>query len=244
MKMFLAQVKVELIRTTRSKVFLFFTLLFPSVFYIIMTNALNEQKFNGLTFAEYYLVSMAVFGILSLSLNSLTSQIAFERKTRWIHFLQLTPLPSSIYLLSKLTVQSILSLLLFLVLSIIAYFTHGVLFTYFEYVLLGVTILIGSLSFQGLGLFLGLILKADYAQTVSSLIFITCSVLGGVFQPLELLPTFFQNVAVWLPTYQSAQTSRELIAGSDVYLLRYASLLAYTVLFFALSTWLFSRRMK
>lgn len=235
--MLTGQIHIEMLRAFRNKKFIFLTLLFPVVLYILLTKTLGGNSLNGIAFSVYYLVSMTVFGVFSISLNTLSSQLALERKLRWSDYLKTTPLPSWMYLLAKLVTQFVLCTGVILVMYMTAFTVFGVRISFWNAILSALLVLAGSLAFQSLGLLIGFITKAEFAQTVSSLVYIVLSVLGGIFQPLELLPSLFQRIAFCLPTYQVAELTREVIAGRGPKGIHFILILAYTTLFFSLSVW-------
>src|SRR5262249_9729612 len=106
-------IKLELARALRNKKFLFFSVLYPSIIYLIFSSSSgsNEKVSDtGLTVATYLMVSMASFGALTAVLMGNSERIAKERESGWVRQLRLTPLPGRGYVLAKTASAAVVSL--------------------------------------------------------------------------------------------------------------------------------------
>ena len=113
----LALTQAELRRLVRNKRYFIFTVGFPVVLYLLLGKNVSGTAY-GISFAAYYMVTMAIFGAFSGALTGNAQRISQEKKDGWIRQLRLTPLPANAYVISKVlvsaatTVPSILIVLL------------------------------------------------------------------------------------------------------------------------------------
>ncbi len=73
------QCKIEILRTFRNKLFIFFSLLMPVMFYYIFTNVIQVPQ-NGDAWKAHYLISMATFSIVGTALFSFGVRISQEKR--------------------------------------------------------------------------------------------------------------------------------------------------------------------
>ena len=94
MKGLLAQWKADIVRTSRDERFFLLTLAMPVILYLVFTNgtAGTAHRAGGAARSAYLMVSMAAFGILASSVNTLAVRLAAERQNGWTAFLRTTPL--------------------------------------------------------------------------------------------------------------------------------------------------------
>lgn len=113
------QCKIEVLRTFRNKLFIFFSLLMPVMFYYIFTNVVQVPQ-NGDAWKAHYLISMATFSIVGTAL--LVSVLEFQEKGQgWTHLLKITPLPEGAYLTAKIIAQTVVNAFSILVIFIAGY---------------------------------------------------------------------------------------------------------------------------
>ena len=84
MKALWMQCKIEILRTFRNKLFIFFSLLMPVMFYYIFTNVIQVPQ-NGDAWKAHYLISMATFSIVGTALFSFGVRISQEKGQGWTH---------------------------------------------------------------------------------------------------------------------------------------------------------------
>lgn len=101
MKALWMQCKIEILRTFRNKLFIFFSLLMPVMFYYIFTNVIQVPQ-NGDAWKAHYLISMATFSIVGTALFSFGVRISQEKGQGWTHLLKITPLPEGAYITAKI----------------------------------------------------------------------------------------------------------------------------------------------
>ncbi|PFT63512.1 ABC transporter permease [Bacillus thuringiensis] len=120
------QCKIEILRTFRNKLFVFFSLLMPVMFYYIFTNVVQVPQ-NGDAWKAHYLISMATFSIVGTALFSFGVRLSQERGQGWTHLLKITPLPEGAYLTAKIIAQTVVNAF-----SILVIFIAGILINHVE----------------------------------------------------------------------------------------------------------------
>ncbi|WP_282937787.1 ABC transporter permease [Paenibacillus sp. RC67] len=239
----LAQCKAEILRTLRNRKFVVMALLMPVIFYFIFTSTIDgNTEIGGIQWKAYYLMSMTVFGIIGGSLNTISIRFAQERKQGWVQLLKITPLPSGTYVFSKIAAQSILNLGVIVLMFIIGSVFKGVQLSFVQWMLCGLWIWIGVLPFLALGTLIGTIRSVEIVQVVSQVLFMGMSALGGLWMPIQTMPSVMQHIAQWLPSYRYGQGAWNIIAGSAVDWTGIVVLAAYVVVFMILSSYMIKRQ--
>ncbi len=225
-----SQWKADLLRTARDRRFFVLTLGMPIAFYLIfISEAGQDLKISGTFWSAYFMVSMATFGVVGSSVNTLGVRLATERKSGWVRWLRTTPLSSTGYAVAKILTQLTLSLLIVAVVFAVAHFDQGVTLSIRKWVEIFGWLWIGSVPFSALGVLIGL--AGNAAQILGTLVYLTLSFLGGLWTPVQMMPKTMQEIARWMPTYRFANPAWDILEGKSVPLADVAILLAYTVLF-------------
>ena len=241
MKALIAQVRCELLRTFRDRRFFLLTLGMPVIFYIIFMNQQGSAlKIAGTYWGQYFMVSMAAFGVVGSSVNTLGVRLAAERQSGWVRWLRTTPLSSLGYALAKTLTQLTLSLLIILVVFLVANRSEHVSMAATRWLEIGLWLWIGSLPFAALGVLIGL--AGNAAQILGTLAYLVFSMLGGLWTPVAALPPVMQDIAKWMPTYHFARPAWELLAGHAVSSTDVFILFAWAIAFLALAA-LLTRRL-
>ncbi|MHB1627271.1 MAG: ABC transporter permease [Bacilli bacterium] len=234
MKATLSQWKAELLRTGRDRRFFLLTLGMPVAFYLIFINQQGgNAQIAGTFWGEYFMVSMAAFGVLGSSINTFGVRLAAERKGGWVRLLRTTPLSSFGYALAKTLTQLTLSLLIVIVVFAVAHFSQHVDLSPARWLQIMAWLWLGSLPFAALGVLIGM--AGNAAQALGTLVYLALSMLGGLWTPVQALPKTMREIARWMPTYHFARPAWNLLSGHSVQWSDVAILLAYFVLFISLA---------
>jgi ABC-2 type transport system permease protein len=94
--------------------------------------------------------------------------------------------------------------------------------------------LLALAPFVALGIWLGHRLTVDVLGPLSGALFTALGILGGVWFPIDQLPSAMQGLAKALPSYWLAQAGREPLAGSWIGWRGVAVLAIWTAVFAAL----------
>lgn len=243
MRAMIAQCKAELLRTVRNKRFFVFSMIMPAVFYFIFTSTIGDNvNVGGVAWKAYYLMSMTVFGVVGACVNTLSIKFAQERTQGWVKMIEITPLPSSAYVLSKIVSQSIINLFTIVFMFILGAALKGVDLTLAQWIGCGLWIWLGALPFMALGTLIGTLKSVEVTQVVAQIVFMGTSLLGGLWMPTQSMPAILQNIALASPTYRFGQGAWNIIAGIAPSLNGLLILAAYLFLFVILSSYIIKKQ--
>ncbi|MFC5450291.1 ABC transporter permease [Paenibacillus aestuarii] len=243
MRAMIAQCKAELLRTFRNKRFFVFSIIMPAIFYFIFTSTVGDRtQVGGVDWKAYYLMSMTVFGVVGACVNTLSIRFAQERTQGWIRMIEITPLPSSAYVLSKIVSQSIVNLVTIVVMFLIGSIVKGVELSLLQWVLCGLWIWLGALPFMALGVLIGTLKSVEVTQVVAQIVFMGTSILGGLWFPTEIMPKVMQQIASFSPSFRFGQGAWNIIAGGGLSLSGICILAAYLLIFMVLSTYILKKQ--
>src|SRR6204780_1900939 len=84
--------RYEVLRNFRNWRFLFLTLAFPLVLYLLIASVNRHAKFEGVAFPVYFMTAMATLGTMAAVISG-CAIIAAERATGWTRQMRITPPP-------------------------------------------------------------------------------------------------------------------------------------------------------
>ena len=157
----LGYTRYEMLRTFRNRRFWFFSLGFPIIFFWLIASPQHNTiiKGTGLTFAGYYMVSLASFGTM-MSMISTGARIAGERQVGWTRQLRISPLSVRSYFGAKVLTGYAMALLS-LVLLYVSGAMLGVSLPAGRWLAMTGLIIIGLLPFAALGVLIGHLVNTD-----------------------------------------------------------------------------------
>jgi len=221
--------KIQLLKMVRTLGFSIPTLLFPIIFY----------TFFGIIFSmsasmpTYVMVTYAVFGIMGPALFSFGVDIAIERGQGWFDMKEVSPMPASAYIVSRVVLALIFSLIVVMLLFSMAALFADVRLERVQWILIAVISILGALPFCAIGMTLGLYLKSSSAPAIVNLIYLPMSILSGLWMPINFFPEYLQYFANILPAYHLAQINLKVIdmdIGGNLWQ-HISVLLAYLLIF-------------
>lgn len=201
---YLLEAKFEFLRVLRTPSFAVPTLLFPPLFYLLFGLLLNHGNAGA---AHYLFATYSVFGVMAPSLFGFGVAIAIERERGLLALKRVAPMPPGAYLLAKLAMAMLFALIIFVVLSVMAFTLGGVRLAFVQWLTIGAIALLGVMPFCALGLMIGARANASAAPAFVNLIYLPMSFLSGLWMPLSMLPHFLQQIAPLWPAYHLAQLS-------------------------------------
>jgi ABC-2 type transport system permease protein len=226
--------KTETLRLFRTPEFSVPTLLFPIMFYTFFGILFSMNK---AMMSTYLMATYATFGVIGPALFSFGVGIAIERGQGWFDLKEVSPMPGSAYIISRVVLTLIFSTIIVMLLFSIGAIFGGVRLFHAQWVLLAVILILGSLPFCAIGMTLGLFLKSSSAPATVNLIYLPMGFLSGLWLPINFLPSFMQSFANILPPYHLAQLSLKVVEMDigDPILLHLSILLTYTLAFLFLA---------
>jgi ABC-2 type transport system permease protein len=124
-----------------------------------------------------------------------------------------------------------------------AYIAGGVRLDVSEWVTLAYRVLLGSIPFIALGFAIGYLSGPNSAVAVINLIYLPTAFASGLFFPKQLLPSFIQSIAPYLPLHFFGQLGWDAVGAptDESVITDWIYLAVYGVLFFALALWAYRR---
>ncbi|GGV01922.1 ABC transporter permease [Streptomyces spectabilis] len=240
-----ALVTLEIKRSLRNRKFLFFSVLFPALLFLITAGGQDADATmpgsGGLSVPAYLMVSMASFGALTAVLMGNSERIAQERENGWVRQLRLTSLPGRGYVLAKTGSAAVVSLPSIVVVFVAGAVVKGVRLDAWQWLALTGSIWAGSLCFAALGVAVGYLATSDTARPIAMILYFTLSVLGGLWMPSTTFPHWLQTVGEWLPTHAYAALGRAIELGGAPHAKDVVLLGAYFAAFAAGAAWLYRK---
>jgi ABC-2 type transport system permease protein len=236
-------IKLEIVRTLRNKRFMFFSVIYPTVLFLIISGPAKRAKLpgTGLTMSLYYMVAMASFGALTTVLMGNSERIAKEREKGWVRQLRLTALPGRGYVLAKIAAAATVTLPSIVLVQVVAAVVQGVRLQAWQWAALTAAIWVGSLVFAALGVAIGYLVSGDAVRPVTMLLFFALSILGGLWMPFTVFPDWLQHIASWLPTRAYAGLGQAIEVGDAPHVKDVALLGGYLLVFAGGAAWLYRK---
>ncbi|HEX4221132.1 MAG TPA: ABC transporter permease [Pseudonocardiaceae bacterium] len=202
-------------RALRNPRFLFFTVVFPVVLYLI-EGGLFTGFIQGthITYTAYLMVSFAAYGGFMACLNT-GARTAVERSQGWQRQLRLTPLTPRAYLVGKAAIAQIVALPPIVLLALIGGLFENVHMSAGNWALLVVGTWLACIPFSVLGLLVGQIATAENMQVFTSGLMLLLAFLGGILFPVTMFPSWLANIAKVLPSYWLADIGHGPLTGYD-----------------------------
>ncbi|MGW7218396.1 ABC transporter permease [Streptomyces collinus] len=237
-------IRLELTRALRNRKFLFFSVIYPSVLFLLIAgNADSSSKVpgTGLTVPTYMMVSMASFGALTAVLMGNSERIAKEREGGWVRQLRLTTLPGRGYVLAKTASAAVVSLPSIVIVFAVAAAVKDVRLDAWQWLALAGAIWAGSLVFAALGVAIGYLATGDAVRPITMITYFGLSMLGGLWMPTTSFPGWLQDIAKWLPTHAYAALGRAIEQSRAPHVQDLAVLVVSFVLFAGGAAWLYRK---
>lgn len=241
LRVFALEARFELLRVLRTPAFAIPTLLFPLVFYTMFAIVLGGP-WQSAHKATYLLATYGVFGVIGPALFGFGVGTAIERQQGWLELKRVSPMPTGAYFFAKICMSLAFAATVVALLSSVAFAFGGVRMAPGTYVALVGALLVGTLPFCALGLWIGTLVKGQAAVAVVNLVYLPMSVLSGLWMPIAAFPAALQKAAAVWPAWHLSRLALGIVGQvRDVdYALHVGVLLAMTAGFLALA----ARRMR
>ena len=181
----------------------FFTLFFPLMIFVVFSLMFGNQEIEalGVTTAQYYAPSMAVFAAVSATYTNLAVTTAYQRDQGILKRVRGAPLPAALYMGGK-----IVSAIMIATISVVIMMTIGVVFYGVQIYAATlpsaiVTFGIGVATFASLGLLVAAVVPTGEAATaVANATLLPLAFFSGVFiVPSADAPAWLDTVANIFP---------------------------------------------
>jgi ABC-2 type transport system permease protein len=220
----------ELNRLRRNRRYMIFTVGLPVMLYLVF--AKQTGSVYNVSVAAFLMVGFASFGAFAGAFNNNTIRISQERKDGWIRQLRLTPLPANAYVIAKIIASMATTVPSIAIVLLLGRFYGNVQMPVWKWVVIAVTIWLGTLIFAALAVAIGYWLKPDSVQPVAMLVYFFFVIFGGLWFPLSGGLKTFGEIT---PTYRIVQISTDVLIKGTVSMVNVAVILAWLVIFVALA---------
>jgi ABC-2 type transport system permease protein len=199
----LGQVKYQNKIFFRNPMAAFFTLFFPLMIFVVFSLMFGNQEIEslGVTTAQYYAPSMAVFAAVSATYTNLAVTTAYQRDQGILKRIRGVPLPAAVYMGGK-----IISAIMIATISVVIMMTIGVMFYGVQIYAATlpsaiVTFSVGVATFASLGLLVAAVVSSGEAATaVANATLLPLAFFSGVFiVPSADSPAWLDTVADIFP---------------------------------------------
>ncbi len=206
----------------------------------LQKQTIASQSFKYIDFLVPGLVGFTVLTSPMFSLVNISSEY---KKRKLFKQLSLTPLTKGEWLTSKVIWYTILSILSFLLMTVVGIGLFGAHIGISALIL--PFLVIGPLFFVSLGMLVGTVTKSvESAAVVGNLITFPMMFLSGTFFPVNTMPQYLQNFAHVLPLFYVIDGLNQVMIYSNISQMLYdvAVLLAGAAVVFVLAVSLFKWR--
>ena len=215
MRIFLHEVRGQLLLYTRSKELAFFTFLLPLIMFVLLGSTYGDNKIDGLRGANFLEAGMLGYGVVSTAFAGLAIFMVIRRESGILKRVRATPLPASAYITAVLT-----STLVAFALSSACMIAIGRgLFSVplpARWISLVLTLLLGALSFAALGLGMTVIVRsAEGASATVNAVYLPMAFISGSFFSPHSFPPFLRAIADVLPLTYFIRLTRDVMLHGD-----------------------------
>lgn len=218
MKAFLTMIKTESILTLRSIDSIFFGVVFPMAFALILGVIYGDKPaFKGAEYTSLQLAFGAVIsiGICATGLMGIPLSISSYRHMKILKRYQVTPVSPGILLFTQMMIQFMISILSALgVLTVMLLFFHYRMPGNAGYFILAY--LLVMVSIYGLGMMIASIApNMKVANLLCTLLYFPMLFLSGATVPYEIMPKPMQHISDVMPLPQGIKLLKETSLGLD-----------------------------
>jgi ABC-2 type transport system permease protein len=231
----------EYLKLWRQPAFLFPTLCFPALFYLLF-GVLMAPKTGAGDAARYLLATYATFGAIGPALFGFGVGLAEERGNGLLDLKRVSAAPPFAPLLAKAAMAMGFAAIIALLLIALALGPGGVRAAPVQFLALILTLMLGTLPFAALGMGIGCLVRAQAASALVQLIYLPLGFLGGLWVPAFMLPKLMQNIAACLPSFHFGQLSLWALGlQSSLPIRSLLAMIGFTAVFGLFAAWAWRR---
>jgi ABC-2 type transport system permease protein len=195
---------------------LFFSVLFPVMFFALFASLFgNQPSPSGIPTAAAMLATYGTFGVVSVMLLNPGIAVADDRTRGWLRVKKVSAAPIGTTIAAKVISALPYALAVLLAISAVSLLVVGPVLHLGTWLRLVGVLLLGGLPFALLGLAVGFVASSNATAAVLNAVYLPMVVASGLWFPLEMMPSFVQAIAPFLPTYHLAQLALAQLTGAD-----------------------------
>jgi len=193
---------LELARQLRNARSLVFVFAVPVAMLLIFGSTYGAEfdRAAHLQWVVVTTVQMGAYGAMMAALSQAFT-IVNERSVGWNRQLRITPLSGTGYLVSKVAAAlavGLTSIIVVILVSIIVLHAH---LSVGGWMMAGLGLWIGIIPFGLIAVLIGQFAKPSFAQPLFMVTFLGLAILGGLWVPIDILPSWVGNIARVVPSY-------------------------------------------
>ena len=242
--MSIAYLGLESARQLKNVRSLVFTFAVPLVMLLLFGGIYGASgavdKVTGLPWIAVTTVQMAGYGGMMAALGQAFT-IVTERNVGWNRQLRITPLNGVGYMISKVAAALLVALISIIALIVVSVCVFHTTLTFGAWTMAALGLWLGVIPFAFISVLIGQFAKPNYAQPLFMVIFFGMAILGGLWVPLSVLPSWMTNVAQVVPSYWLNRLGQMGAHLSGDVLEPILVLLGWTVALGALIVWRYRR---
>jgi ABC-2 type transport system permease protein len=203
---YLREAWMEILGVLRTPQFLVLSVALPILFYALFGVGMAKGRVE---MSAYLFATYAVFAAIPPSMFGFGVRVAIERESRLLALKRASPMPAGAYMFGKLAAALFTSSLALAGIAGLAGYAGVTMPAWRSAAVLG----LGAVSTAPLaliGLNLGLRMGSQGAVAAANVLFLSFSVLSGLWIPLSQLPDWITRIAWALPTFHLGQLSLTL----------------------------------
>lgn len=187
----------------------FFTILFPLLIFVVFSFVFGNETIDylGITTAQYYAPSLAVFSAVSATYTNISITTAYQRDEGILKRVRGIPVPAWIVLGGKILSAIVIALVGTLIMLAAGFALFGLKLYPEMLPMLGITFLFGVAAFAALGLLVAAVAPSGQAATaIANATLLPLAFVSGVFiVPAEEMPTWLDAVSRFFPLSHFAE---------------------------------------
>jgi ABC-2 type transport system permease protein len=181
----------------------FFTVMFPVMFLVLLGVIVNGETIHGLGGIDattYFVPGVITLAVVSATMVNLAMSLTILREGGILKRLRGTPLPSWVFIAGRIGNAIVTALLMFVLVTALGRILFGVAVPWSRLGALVVTLAVGSASFCALGVALTTIIPSrESAPAITNMIVFPLYFLSGVFIPESEIPSGVLHIADLFP---------------------------------------------
>lgn len=233
----LALLKIEWLRMSRNKKYIFITVATPILFFLVFS---SMMKFNSKKQEAEFLMSMTTFCLTTFGLFNFPFDIMEDRTNGWDQTLKKVPLTRfqvTIVKIIKMTIESAISIIL---VFFTGFLVKNVTLSLYQWIVSGILLLCGSTIFLSIGTLLTLFKNMQTASLFSNVLYFGLAILGGLWFPIDQFPEWIRKIGKMTPTYSFRELAVYFIQKGRISITSVIIMLCYGALFI-LGYWFLSK---
>jgi ABC-2 type transport system permease protein len=186
----------------RSPPAVFFTVMFPVIFLILLSSLFGNATIDelGIKASTYYVPGIITVAVVSATLVNVAMRIVEMRESGRLKRLRGTPLPTWAYIGGRIGNAFVVSVVMVVIVTALGHFAYGVEVPTETIPAVIITLLVGTFAFCALGLALSCAIpNEDAAPPITNVTVLPLYFLSGPFVPQSEIPTGVLHVAAIFP---------------------------------------------